>query len=358
MKARTMLQRTITALALFLLPGCNDYYTITTIVSTDGSADRVIEWGKNTSRESDYSVGQLPLPIDSSWRISLRRTGAADSSLSKDSNLVFTASKHFASFEALTAEYTRAHDSTKLQIVVGVQKRFRWFYTYFAYAETYKAFHPLTMVPAGEFFAPGEIAQFMANNVSDSLRTRFKAWEERNAFEFVYRRLVSAATALNDPDLPATAITANKEALSRAFLSDNTTQRGEKKSGNDTLGVEGSMAVLESVLHTSAVAQLRQPLAEAIEEWMKDYEERSVIAGTYTNAVVMPGIILNTNAQNVDGNRVKWTFSDDQLSMMDVSMEVESRVVNVWAIVVTGAVVLGLLGVPIVVQLRRLPKRQ
>ncbi len=346
MNARKWLRRSVAAILLFAAQGCNDSYTVTTIISTDGSVDRVIEWSKDGG-SSRYSTNDLPLPTDSTWQVNWKTSGT------KDSGLVFTASKHFTTFEALAAEYVRMNDSTKLKVDVDVQKKFRWFYSYFEYRETYKAFHPLTLVPANEFFSADEISRFMANNISDSLRIRFENWQQRNMFELVYRRLCSAAERLDDPALPVSSLEANKEALYREMTSD---KPGKSQSGTTSKGDHGEVeaeAVLREVLQTAAVEKLRAPLARAISDAVNDYEIRNSIAGKYTNSVVMPGVILETNAGDVSGNRVTWTFSEDQLSMMDLAMRVESRVVNVWAIVVTGVVVLGLLALPIGMQYRR-----
>jgi len=66
---------------------------------------------------------------------------------------------------------------------------------------------------------------------------------------------------------------------------------------------------------------------------------------TFTNTVVMPGIVLETGAPEVKGSTVSWKFERNRLSLHDYEMRVESRTVNVWAIVVTGILVLGLLAV-------------
>ena len=78
------------------------------------------------------------------------------------------------------------------------------------------------------------------------------------------------------------------------------------------------------------------------EEMLKEGERADA---EYTNAVVMPGLILDTNAGEVKGTTVTWKFSADQFCLRDYDMWVESRVMNVWAVVLTGVLVLGLVGV-------------
>ena len=56
----------------------------------------------------------------------------------------------------------------------------------------------------------------------------------------------------------------------------------------------------------------------------------------YTNEVIMPGLILDTNAKDVEGNSVQWKFDYNRFLWEDYTMWVESRVVNRWAMILTG----------------------
>jgi hypothetical protein len=74
--------------------------------------------------------------------------------------------------------------------------------------------------------------------------------------------------------------------------------------------------------------------------------------GDYTNTVVMPGIVLDTNADEVKGTTVSWRFSANQFMLGDYTMWVESRVMNTWAVILTGITALGLTGVLVALRLR------
>ena len=349
MKTRTWLRCSAATMLLLMAQGCNEY-AITTIVSTDGSVDRSIEWksDKGPVNKGQFDLQKFPLPMDTTWRVVWK---AAEQ---KDSNLVFTASKHFDSFEALEHEYTRLDTTGKLVVHVTVEKRFRWFYSYFSYHEIYGAFMPYTLIPAKEFFTPEELRRLMSDEKSDSLSTRYQEWVSRNDFEFVFRRLLAAADSLHDPELPASLLAGHKEELRRVMTSDSL-YKGETKDGStdENAIADASLLAARGVVHSPSIMKLREPIKQAIAQLFQRFDDRNAIEGKYTNAVVMPGVILETNAKEISGSRVEWTFSPDQLSIMDLEMRVESRVVNSWAIVVSGVVVLGLLGLPLVLQYRR-----
>ncbi|HTY36254.1 MAG TPA: hypothetical protein VMH23_04035 [Bacteroidota bacterium] len=347
MRTRSWIRYAGAMLLMLVAQGCNDY-TVKTIVSSDGSVDRIIEWKKdNGGGKEDYRLENLPFPIDSTWQLSWRHSD------DKDSGLILVESKHFATYEALSAEYARLNTPEKLNIAVNVQKRFRWFYSYFDYDETYKAVKPFTLVPAKEFFTPDELHRLVADEINDTLKARIEEWENRNHFAFLFDRLKSAADSLHDPTLTSSILEAHKDALYRVLTSDSVYkgQTGNPGTDEERMATNALIGV-QQIVHSPAVMKLRQALAEAIHQLMENFEARQSNEGKYTNTVMMPGVIVETNAKELSGSRVEWSFSDKQLSMLDLEMHVESRVVNTWAIVVSAVVVLGLLAVPVVLQVR------
>jgi len=56
----------------------------------------------------------------------------------------------------------------------------------------------------------------------------------------------------------------------------------------------------------------------------------------------MPGLITGTNSAMLAGNQVAWDLFPMAFLLEDYTMEVESRVLNVWAFVLSGLVILAL----------------
>ena len=54
----------------------------------------------------------------------------------------------------------------------------------------------------------------------------------------------------------------------------------------------------------------------------------------------MPGLITATNSSMLNGNEVRWDFTGNSVMLTDYKIFVESRVVNYWAFVVSGVVLL------------------
>jgi hypothetical protein len=332
---------------LVLIQGCDEKnYFVTTIVSIGGAIDRVVEW-RGVSDSATWT--QIPIPVDSSWRVSYKPATAGDSIG------VLTVSKHFDSFDAISQEYARTRDSLKVRVKVTVERRFRWFYTYYDYSETYADPNPIQLIPAKDFFTPAEYQQILAGDKVDTLHARIKSWHEKNLSALIFSRLLTAVDHLRDPRLQASTFLSEKERVEYLLMGDSIYKGSD--AGLDQKGPEmartlsePAMRALQDLFHTDAVEQLREPFVNATLEYLTHQEKLDRIQGTYTNAVVLPGVILEANAPQVSGSRLTWRIEGDQLSVVDVQMHGLSRVVNTWAIVVSALAAIGLLLVPVILK--------
>jgi hypothetical protein len=251
--------------------------------------------------------------------------------------------KRFESPEALAREFsTVADDSTKLRISPEIEKRFRWFFTYLTYKETYHVFCPFTQIPASRVLSEDEIRRISAGEKSDSLEKKLDEWRLRNMYEGFHLALLEGARRIGDPAFSQDSVISRKEELLRVI-------QGDTSATDD---FDRTLALVVHFFHSNAVLKLRPELRIAWDaaEGMSKQAERA--HGDYTNTVVMPGMVLDTNAGEVKGTTVSWNFSANQFMLRDYSMWVESRVMNIWAVILTGIIVIGLTGVLVVLRLR------
>jgi hypothetical protein len=329
MKNSTWVLRCFAAILLFTASGCRESYTVVTTLLPDGSCDRVITVTSDSGKVPEVA---FPLPSDSTWEISWKAPAQ------KGEKYLFTARKHFADIDQLCREYGRQGDSNTIKITINVEKKFRWFYTYFSYRERYAKFNPFNLIPLSQFMTQDEIHRYLAGEKSDSLKKKREAWEERNMFEEYYRGLIEAARSLNDPGLPISLIESKKEDLFHGLMSSKADDPTDETA---------------RILGSPVVRKLSKELKALVDEIVHKTEIASKADGDYVSTVVMPGTILDTNAEEVKGNSVVWRFSDEHLSVADVDMKAESRSVNMWALVVTGLVVLMLIALPIAAKKRQ-----
>lgn len=347
--------RWMTGLALsacLLFPGCLETYDVTTVVSADGTCERVITL-KRDSRK--LPSGAFPVPVDSSWTCAWSETtkaAATDGPGSGGREYIYRAKKRFSDFEELNRAYPPQRDPANLEIRVRVEKKFRWFYTYYVYDETYGRFDPLhDPIQPSAFLTEEEIQRFMSSEKPDSLlEAKWKLWDQRKKEEWAFVLLIDLVRKKNDPALPVSLFEQHKERLIAAFSHDSSSgggaarkkgQKGRPSPKVQEPGVNGEvLEVMARVLNTTAVWGLSAGLDSLGAEFFRRDSVAGRANGAYTNTVVVPGVIVETNAQEVRGTTAVWRFNHEHLALADYHMTVESRVVNLWAMIVSGIVVL------------------
>ncbi len=322
---------------LFLfVAGCKDIET-TTEIYADGSCKRTVVIQGDSS---EIFESAFPVPTDSSWTIETIDT----------SKFTYIAAKKFDKVADLDKELNYCKDKSKeLTIVPELTKRFRWFYTLFSFKETYKTFNKLDHIPFTEYFTPEEIKLFYSDDDSSAQAKEFEKkledWDLHNTFEEFYMRFEKAVHDLKDPNLTVEKIRLYKERIFQFYkeqLYDNT-EIGEK-----------TLSEFQKVLGTDIKPKLEQDL----DNILKSFKEREDVMGEiglneYSSHVLMPGLIIDTNANTVEGNKVSWEIEPKRFLFSDYEMYVESRVVNKWAVVATIALVVfaaGILLLPFVLK--------
>jgi hypothetical protein len=312
------------------LEGCLEI-DVQTKISPNGSSDRIITVQMD-SESLPHSA--FPIPVDPSWTIEKKKSG-------KDSSKYeYIARKHFNTPEELSSEYSAIPDTSILKIRVNIIKRFEWFYTYIKYEESYNLDNPFQRIPITAVLSENEIDSYRRGVEDDSLKARVDKWFMRNIYEDFFTDAVQCLEKKKDPSLPATTLIEKKEFIYNKIINDSTE------------GVDNLLKILEEIMKTKAVYLLRDEFDKLWKGIEAKSERLSSADGSYTNSVESPGLILVTNSDKIEGSRISWKFTSDQLRIGEYGMHAESRVTNVWAFMLTGIVGLFVL-IIIVLMIRR-----
>jgi hypothetical protein len=328
-----------------LLQGCLDI-TTTTKLHPDGSLTRTVLLEGD---HHDIELGSRLLAIDSTWARVIDTAGNRD--------LRITATREFTSSEEATGALAGV-PLKKIGITVNVEKRFRWFMTNYRYQETWKKLTPFDRVPMSSYLSKREIEMFLAAKGGDdstdtpgdklakkAAEERVTEWMKRNAFEDYFSRILDGAKAVNDPSLPVDSIRAAKDRIYARLSGMDSDKWKNDDSVRQVFSAELKSPIIGRVFQVSA------PSLQQFKDAMQFLEDAG--RPKYTMSVIVPGLITNTNAETVEGNKVSWAnFKDTAVWVADYTMWVESSVANWWAIVGTGAVVIGI-GVVMVIGLVR-----
>jgi hypothetical protein len=271
---------------------------------------------------SDTS-SSFPIPTDTSWEIRLEG----------DTEKVYVARKRFDNVNMMNNEYKRPD---KVGIDIKFEKKFRWFFTYFSYQETYKPCFLIQRIPIQSFLTKEEYARYDNGDTSKALKARLDDFLMANIFEEFYCELTDSVEKLHDPSLPVSVFIAKKKEIDFHNIGDKPKE---------------IVAYLEKTLGLSLKGKLEKQI-DGIVKSIEDVKIKFLLdaGGNYVNEIEMPGIILSTNANAVEGNKALWHFNEDKFTFMSYTMNVESRSANLWTTYVTGGVLM------VIVLLLLLPK--
>jgi hypothetical protein len=111
----------------------------------------------------------------------------------------------------------------------------------------------------------------------------------------------------------------------------------------DSVDIEGMQEKIYSQLNELMNTQIFDKIIQATESNISHLEDdiEYVFDQTeFTYNLNMPGIILDTNADVLRGNRMRWDIDPTELFLSDKSCHAESRIVNRWAFIVSGIIIL------------------
>jgi len=328
------------------LSSCENPITLETVVHEDGSLDKTIVFeeadsavalsnifGVNTTSAIDSARGWalkvMPVPVKHN-----------EDQVGTKFNLVFK--KHFGS-----ASEANAHLDTKVdslfQVHSSFEKKFRWFYTYIRYTETYRPINRFKMLPATDYINQEDF-QFI-----DRLPNEGQPISKADS---IYLQILNTKIY----DMYATMAIFNEE---YDILTQLVKKYNPDKKWLDTLRLkrdfiyrhiekmEGDFNTISIEMADSLKIPLvprEKALADA-KELSRDLNSRLSFMsfmkdGKITNVIAMPWTIVETNADSVSGNKVFWRPPITKFSFSEYQMYAESRKMNTWTVVASGAFLL------------------
>ena len=353
-------------LSLFLSGSCFDY-TVTTTVNRDGSVFRKYEVRCDSS---EVFEGSLRIPSGPDWKISHEYTyKEKGDTLSEKSQYIYIASKTFGSVRELNAWISEDTSSLTIKPEVSLRKRFRWFYTYFDYTETYPMVFPFKTIPVDSFLTEIEQAAILDDErVVYEPRKKKLVWRTDSA-TFVYTRSDSAemknmynhCEEVMEEWMGASIVREYLDLLNSQFREDPAVLMitGNAAKFRDvmnqkfrftSLSADSISAVFlaitaDSIISSNRLLDLYNKHPDVFRPFDRKFlemEDRSY-ADSYTQILNLPGTIYSTNTEEVRNSEMTWTFGSDYYFMKDFEMKASSRVSNPYIMALTGLIALMLI---------------
>ena len=328
------------------LSGCLDI-AVRTTVSADGSVEREMSL-RNRSKE--VPDGAYPVALDSTWTVEWKETS------DKDQKFEYDARKKFSSFEEFEHSMNEARRIGEVGTTVSMKRRFEWFYSYIDYRETFGK-RDSSLVLVTDFLTRDEAERYVRGDKNDTLQQKIDLWNERVDFERFYRPLVAEAELRHDPEITPALLSEKKEYVFHYVLAADSGSKKSRKGTSDssTKSIDSPkevVRVLAQALGTRAIVRFL-PVVEQVWARVEHEELNQKHADGWTCSLQIPGVLVETNSDNVEGNNLTWKFEWKQVNVGDYAMTATSRVANVWAFVVTGSAVFLVIAVGTAASLRR-----
>jgi hypothetical protein len=350
---KTLSQR-IALISLLLLASCGTDYTISTRIYADGSCERIMTAKLDST---DYE-GKNPffIPIDSSWtqEVSYSPDTAEDKTIA-----TVTVHKKFASVAKMNDEYHRNKADERPNLLISLKRKFRWFYSIYHYEETYLKHFPFHHFDIKEYYSPEELEVIIYDKADSVLMAgmdslEIKAYEKElieseeryfydNTFEEFYLELTRLDSIAKSGHLTSLGFNNFKDTLKEALVGrfDKNKVKQDNEVTKDTTAAQ-ILAFLDSHFSTRTFTGLMEVDSLAFtkfdEAFSIDLEANQT--DSYQHEITLPGMLLETNAQQILEGTPVWDFTLSAYFYSDFTMWAESRKPNNWAFIVTGILVL------------------
>jgi hypothetical protein len=288
---------------------------------------------EDTNYLHNRCINPFPMKTDNRWNLSFTRdTGK---------KIRCTAVRNFSSFVMLKKTFILNNSKWEnLSHSVSFKKKFRWFYTTYCYNEVFYRVNPFDL-PVGKFLTRDELQSWKNRNdalenfsydkKTDSLNSIVNEKAENWLKECCKLQLVSdlnkAFEILQEPSLKPALIATNIDTILKLCQGEFNTKK--------------IIAAMAGFYRNEKIYQLLDKKFYFIYRTEKTY--KSIEDNFYEEAVfktIMPGVLVEENAKKKMHDTLCWSVTAYKFFFNDYELKAQSRMINYWAFVVTGILLL------------------
>jgi len=335
---KTTLSISILVVLLAALSSCEHKVYMETTVHEDGSLDKTI-----VLETADTTKNFLNIGPQSGWTMMTRAIEDTVQDNKKDKKWNVTYQKKYTSSAEANAELATDSD-TLFRVSSTFEKKFKWFYTYLYYADTYHTINCMTL-PPDNFITPEDYAfidRLPAEGKVISKADSFFLSELHQRIFDVYgiRAIYEEHYSLNEKLIKESGLEErwldtlkkHKESVYQQLVKHQDVPDDFMFKAMDSLGIPFPMQKMR------ARYDELYKLEDAKTNFINHASE-----GKYTHVINMPWHVVRTNADSVAGSRLQWNPPAIKFLLKDHTMYAEARKVNYWAFAIS-LLVLGFTG--------------
>ncbi len=342
--------------SIILFSCTNEPINMLTKINPDGSCLRSF----TVEGDSAFMVGDttkhnpFPFNLDSSWSISwsyLTKTRNDDWPLkiweydTASKKIYFTAERYFPSVSELNQpNFFELTNWKSFHPEIIFEKSFRWFYTYYQFSEKYQRFRPFQKLPISDFLEEDEIKLWFQgddnffngmngieiNDRLNKIEKQYEIWLERNFFEEQYQVILKYLFLVKDLKITEKEITTKKDSIFKKY----------REMDDDFPEL---LHIMDTTFRTTEFSEKigKNKDVENEVESLFDFLDYYEMVLNYK--LLMPGKILQTNSSIVKADTLFWEVNTFRFTECDYEIFAKSRKPNLWAIVISGIFILGVI---------------
>jgi len=339
MKKRVL--KSVLLMVLLIVFSCDEPETIVTnFVHPDGSVTRRIEM---RNKKNNFKPSVLQVPFDSTWII--KDTIEIDAK--KDTTWIKTAEKLFKNIEEIDKSYLADKGANKaISRKAKFHKKFKWFNTEYRFSELiekklsfgYLIKDFLNQEELTYFYSPQSVNSEKLKGqdslkykaLDDTIRKKVETWTTKNMVSEWIGEFSRLTQGKAGNDMTRESLKAREDEFAKLIKFYD--EKGEKF---DSLWTNG-IILKEFIGEKNAIkykTEADSALAIVTRNVFVSFKDYSV-------RIVMPGKVIGTNGFIDKTDVLLWPVKSDYFMTEPYEMWAESKVINTWAWVVTGAFIL------------------
>ncbi len=355
-----------------LLASCAENSEMLTVIKPNGSCYREFTEGVKPSFLTGDSIDENKFPVDVDslsnirWKCNYSEwisefpvsknfldsivKNNSNKNKSKENDNSFTAILRldYASVKEMNEKFRlkQSHEWSKMAVKHTLDKKFRWFYTYYKYAETYPQLKTDLKIPIEKYLTNEEASFWFTGQPNlvqgmngiemrefvGKLEDAYNIWYGINVWSNEFDVMIKNYDQVKNKPVTVERL---KELRDTIFI---TIKDKEKYEMYD---------VLNTYFKTTAFSPLWQGDGSVMKNYEKSVEIQDYMtyfAKDFNYKLIMPGKVFNAINAVQNGDTLSWKLTAYRMAVSDYKIEAQSRKINVWAFVVTGLLVLVAIG--------------
>lgn len=372
--------KTTRALLLFVaaitVTSCSKPTDMLTVINSDGSCYREFsECPDSAFLTGNFSDDHNPFPakVDSTWKFAWKYKESqlrTDFPISKEvfdslkdfrlsnnniegrknkGNILVFARKNYKSVEEMDTvfRFKSSNSWSDLNVKHRLKTKFCWFYTYYTYTEIYPKIETGFKIPVEKYLTKDEAMYWLTgqpdivkgmNGVemrefAGTIENKFQQWYNENLWTQEFSVLLSNYHLLKTPPVSQSELSA----LQDSIFNSKVKQAEDFKMDQ----------ILDDFFKTKAFASFwdekNNPMKK-YESELKDAKYIQYFDKEFAYKLILPGKIIQSNNAIVQGDTLIWKLTAYRLTPADYVIEAQSRKANIWAVLITGIVILLAIG--------------